>query len=92
MLLHGASQAVAVLDRATLELGLGALGCACLRAAALERGARACMLVCEDLLAAFAGYALSSSCVRPEISDSLEAPMAVKARAGSPSALMFFYH
>eukprot|EP00439_Symbiodinium_sp_Y106_P069445 s4395_g11.t4 len=44
MLLHGASQAVAVLD----------------------------------LLAAFAGYALSSSCVRPEISDSLEAPMAVK--------------
>ena len=50
------------------------------------------MLVCEDLLAAFAGYALSSSCVRPEISDSLEAPMAVKARAGSPSALMFFYH
>ncbi|CAE7029934.1 MSH4 [Symbiodinium sp. CCMP2592] len=43
-LLHGAAQAVAVLD----------------------------------LLAAFAGYALSSSCVRPEISDSLEAPMAVK--------------
>ncbi|CAE7283577.1 MSH4 [Symbiodinium necroappetens] len=69
-------QAEAEILKRTVEVLAGLIQELRSEAPLLHRASQAVSVL--DLLAAFAGYALSSSCVRPEISDSLEAPMAIK--------------